>query len=110
MVIFDCNGVLVDSEPLATAVASSEFMRAGFALTPDVIARYFTGRRAADMFNEVEIAAVFEWAQKERVAVVPYGGGTSVVGGLVCPLNDRYRGTGCVDMGRHEWVVEVDTD
>jgi HAD superfamily hydrolase (TIGR01509 family) len=57
VVIFDCNGVLVDSEPLATAVASSEFMRAGFALTPDVIARYFTGRRAADMFNEVEIAA-----------------------------------------------------
>lgn len=57
MVIFDCNGVLVDSEPLATAVASSEFMRAGFALTPDVIARYFTGRRATDMFNEVEIAA-----------------------------------------------------
>ena len=32
-------------------------MRAGFPLTPDVIARYFTGRRPADMFAEVEIAA-----------------------------------------------------
>ena len=32
-------------------------MRAGFALTPDIIARYFTGRRPADMIAEVEIAA-----------------------------------------------------
>ena len=57
MVIFDCNGVLVDSEPLATAIVSQEFMRAGFALTPDIVARYFTGRRHADMFAEVEMAA-----------------------------------------------------
>jgi HAD superfamily hydrolase (TIGR01509 family) len=57
LVIFDCNGVLVDSEPLATATVSEEFMRAGFALTPDVISRYFTGRRPSDMFAEVEAAA-----------------------------------------------------
>jgi HAD superfamily hydrolase (TIGR01509 family) len=57
VVIFDCNGVLVDSEPLVTATVSREFMRAGFALTPDVIARYFTGRRPADMFAEVESAS-----------------------------------------------------
>jgi HAD superfamily hydrolase (TIGR01509 family) len=57
MVIFDCNGVLVDSEPLATAIVSQEFMRVGFPLTPDIVARYFTGRRPADMFAEVEIAA-----------------------------------------------------
>jgi HAD superfamily hydrolase (TIGR01509 family) len=57
VVIFDCNGVLVDSEPLVTAVVSQEFMRAGFPLTPDIVARYFTGRRATDMFAEVEIAA-----------------------------------------------------
>ncbi|HXD45420.1 MAG TPA: HAD-IA family hydrolase [Pseudolabrys sp.] len=57
MVIFDCNGVLVDSEPLAAQVASQAFMRAGFALTPDIVARYFTGRRPADMLSEVEVAA-----------------------------------------------------
>jgi HAD superfamily hydrolase (TIGR01509 family) len=56
MVIFDCNGVLVDSEPLATTIASQEFMRAGFPLTPAMIARYFTGRRPADMFADVESA------------------------------------------------------
>ena len=56
MVIFDCNGVLVDSEPLATAIVSQEFMRAGFPLTPDIVARFFTGLRLTDMFAEVEIA------------------------------------------------------
>ncbi len=57
MVIFDCNGVLVDSEPLATSIVSQEFMRAGFPLTPHLVARFFTGRRPADMFAEVEMAA-----------------------------------------------------
>jgi HAD superfamily hydrolase (TIGR01509 family) len=56
MVIFDCNGVLVDSEPLAAAVAAEEFSRAGVHLTPDIISRYFTGRRPADMFAAVEAA------------------------------------------------------
>jgi beta-phosphoglucomutase-like phosphatase (HAD superfamily) len=56
VVIFDCNGVLVDSEPLAAAIVSREFMRAGISLTPDVIARYFTGRSPADMFAQVEAA------------------------------------------------------
>lgn len=57
MVIFDCNGVLVDSEPLVAEIVSREFMRAGFAVTPDIVARYFTGRRPADMLAEVEAAA-----------------------------------------------------
>jgi HAD superfamily hydrolase (TIGR01509 family) len=57
VVIFDCNGVLVDSEPLATQIVSQEFMRAGFRLTPEIVAHYFTGRRPADMFRDVELAA-----------------------------------------------------
>jgi HAD superfamily hydrolase (TIGR01509 family) len=56
MVIFDCNGVLVDSEPIAAAVAAEEFARAGFPLTPDIVARYFSGRRSADMLAAVEAA------------------------------------------------------
>lgn len=54
MIIFDCNGVLVDSEPVATAVAAEAFQRAGIAMTPDMVARYFTGRRPADMVADVE--------------------------------------------------------
>lgn len=57
MVIFDCNGVLVDSEPIAAAVAAREFNRAGFPLTPEIVSHYFTGRRPADMFAAVEKAA-----------------------------------------------------
>src|SRR5215813_6904157 len=57
VVIFDCNGVLVDSEPLANAILAQELTRAGFPLTPDVIAHYFTGRRPSDIFAEVENAS-----------------------------------------------------
>jgi HAD superfamily hydrolase (TIGR01509 family) len=56
VVIFDCNGVLVDSEPIVAEVAAQELTRAGFPLTPDIVARYFTGRRPSDMFAEVEAA------------------------------------------------------
>jgi HAD superfamily hydrolase (TIGR01509 family) len=57
MIIFDCNGVLVDSEPIATAVAAEAFQRIGINITPDIVARYFAGRRPADMLIEVEKAA-----------------------------------------------------
>lgn len=56
VIIFDCNGVLVDSEPIAMSVAAREFQRVGLRITPEVVARYFTGRRPSDMFAEVEAA------------------------------------------------------
>ena len=56
MIIFDCNGVLVDSERIAAAVAAAEFTRIGIALTPEVVARFFFGRRPADMIAMVETA------------------------------------------------------
>jgi HAD superfamily hydrolase (TIGR01509 family) len=57
VVIFDCNGVLVDSEPIAAAVASEEFTRIGVPLTPENITTYFAGRRPSDMFAMVEAAS-----------------------------------------------------
>ncbi len=56
MLIFDCNGVLVDGEPIAGAVAAKEFTRAGVPMTPQMVARFFTGRRALDMVAAVEAA------------------------------------------------------
>ena len=56
MIIFDCNGVLIDSEPIAAAVLAQELTRAGFAVAPDVVAHYFIGRRPADIFAMVEAA------------------------------------------------------
>ena len=54
MIIFDCNGVLVDSEQIAAAVAAQEFARAGVPMTAELVSRYFLGRRPADMFAAVE--------------------------------------------------------
>jgi HAD superfamily hydrolase (TIGR01509 family) len=57
MIIFDCNGVLVDSEPIATAVASEAFRKIGIDIAPETVARYFAGRRPADMFADIESAS-----------------------------------------------------
>jgi HAD superfamily hydrolase (TIGR01509 family) len=54
--IFDCNGVLVDSEAIVADVAATELTRAGFAVSPEIIARFFTGRRPIDMLLDIETA------------------------------------------------------
>jgi HAD superfamily hydrolase (TIGR01509 family) len=56
VIIFDCNGVLVDSEQIAAAVAADEFARVGIPITAELVTRYFFGRRPADMFATVEAA------------------------------------------------------
>jgi HAD superfamily hydrolase (TIGR01509 family) len=56
VIIFDCNGVLVDSEPIAAAVAAAEFARIGIPITPEQVATYFFGRRPDDMLAVVERA------------------------------------------------------
>jgi HAD superfamily hydrolase (TIGR01509 family) len=56
MVIFDCNGVLVDSEPIASAVLAEAFTRAGFPVSADLVARRYHGRRPADVFTSIEAA------------------------------------------------------
>jgi HAD superfamily hydrolase (TIGR01509 family) len=56
MVIFDCNGVLVDSEPIVSAVLAESLTRAGFPANADGLARRYHGRRPADVFTSVEAA------------------------------------------------------
>lgn len=53
---FDCNGVLVDGEPITAAVAAKELTRAGMPLTPQMVARFFTGRRVGDMVTAIRTA------------------------------------------------------
>ena len=57
MVIFDCNGVLVDSEPIAAAVLAEALDRIGLSLSAEAVARRFHGRRPADIFAAIETAA-----------------------------------------------------
>jgi HAD superfamily hydrolase (TIGR01509 family) len=54
VVIFDCNGVLVDSEPIASTVLSRALASLGIKVPPQALARRFHGRRPADVFNEIE--------------------------------------------------------
>jgi len=54
MVIFDCNGVLVDSEPIANAVLAEALARVGIPLSAENVASRFHGRRPADVFAAVE--------------------------------------------------------
>lgn len=54
LLIFDCDGVLVDSEPLACAADAEELTRIGFAITAEEVARRFAGMPGADMLAELE--------------------------------------------------------
>jgi alkyldihydroxyacetonephosphate synthase len=51
---------------------------------------------------------VLEWCADKRLAVIPYGGGTSVVGGVEPRVGHGYRGTVTVDLRRLDRVLEVD--
>ena len=54
-----------------------------------------------------EVVALLELCTRERVAVVPYGGGTSVVGGLA-PVRSGFAGVVSVDLRRLDRLVAVD--
>jgi HAD superfamily hydrolase (TIGR01509 family) len=54
LVIFDCDGVLVDSELIGCRVEAEELSRAGFAITADEILRRFTGITARETFRTLE--------------------------------------------------------
>ena len=56
LVIFDCNGVLVDSEPIAAAVLADAFKRIGITVTADAVLRRFQGRRPSDIFATIAAA------------------------------------------------------
>jgi HAD superfamily hydrolase (TIGR01509 family) len=53
-VIFDCDGVLVDSEPLACAVQAQQLGRAGLAISGEEVALRYAGMSAGDMRRAIE--------------------------------------------------------
>src|SRR5579863_8988185 len=75
-------------------------MLGDYANAPDVVAY---------PCNEAEVAAVLDWAGGVGAAVIPFGGGSSVVGGVEPRLDRaRYRGTVTLDTSRMGRVIEVD--
>ncbi|HEY8143351.1 MAG TPA: FAD-binding oxidoreductase, partial [Kofleriaceae bacterium] len=80
---------------------------------PD-LARGFAGRfePAPDLVafprDEEAIWAVLDFCAARRLAVIPFGGGTSVVGGVEPTVGERHAGALSLDLGRLNRVVEVD--
>jgi alkyldihydroxyacetonephosphate synthase len=66
---------------------------------PDVVAR---------PRDEREVEAVLGWCAHARAAAIPFGGGTSVVGGVEPRIGDRYEGAVSIDLHALDQVLEVD--
>ena len=59
--------------------------------------------------DEAELEAVLAWCADVGAAAIPFGGGTSVVGGVEPDLPDGYSGAVTVDLKAMDRVLEVDT-
>lgn len=58
--------------------------------------------------SEGEVSAVLEWAASVNAAVIPFGGGSSVCGGVECDVGESYAGVISLDMARMGEVLEID--
>ena len=58
--------------------------------------------------DEQAVIDILDWAGRENVAVVPYGGGSSVCGGVEPAVGSSYRATMSLDLERLNRVLEVD--
>ncbi|MGH7915680.1 MAG: FAD-binding oxidoreductase [Candidatus Binataceae bacterium] len=103
-------------DALAAIFSTSIYDRAGHSYGRgyrDVVRafrRYYPNPFDAVAFprDEAELTRVLEWCDKERIAVAPYGGGSSVVGGVEPPANDDWRGSVSIDLTRLDRVLDVD--
>lgn len=66
---------------------------------PDLVVRPTT---------EAEVAQVLDWCAGARAAVVPFGGGTSVVGGVEPRVDGDWTGTVSLDLTAMNRVLEID--
>ncbi len=66
---------------------------------PDLVLRPRTERDVVD---------IMDWCGAAGIAVIPFGGGTSVVGGVEPRCGDDYAGTVAMDLGRLDQIVEID--
>ncbi len=59
--------------------------------------------------DEADVVALLDWCSDARVAAVPYGGGSSVCGGVEPPPDDGLAGAVSIDLSRLDRVLEIDT-
>src|SRR5215472_9925542 len=58
--------------------------------------------------DEDQVGVVLDWASDANVAVIPYGGGSSVAGGIEPDVGAGYHGEVSLDMRRLGRVLEID--
>jgi len=73
--------------------------RREFAHPPDVVAL---------PRSEADVSALLDWCADAGAAAVPYGGGSSVVGGVECDAAGDYSGVVSIDLRELDRVVEID--
>jgi alkyldihydroxyacetonephosphate synthase len=66
---------------------------------PDVVAHPTT---------EVEVGAVLDWCSTDGLAAIPYGGGSSVTGGVEARVGEGYSGVVSIDLTGLDRVLEID--
>lgn len=90
----------------------SRIRHSGGKSTPDLLRRRAVRQNAPDAViapaNEGEIAAVLRLASERGIAIVPFGGGTSVVGGLDSRV-DSDRAVVSLTLHRLSGLVALDT-
>jgi len=59
--------------------------------------------------SEDQIASLLHFCEREDIQVVPFGGGTSVVGGVESVLEKGFRGVATLSLARLDKVLEVNT-
>ncbi len=74
-------------------------VRGDFSLAPDAV---------AFPRDEADLGALLDWCTEARVAAIPYGGGSSVCGGVEARVSDDYAGALCLDLCRLDRVLEID--
>ncbi|TXG92503.1 FAD-binding oxidoreductase [Rhodococcus rhodnii] len=87
-------------------------LRAGGKSTPDLLRRNSSDpQEAPDAVvvpgSEEEIAAIFAHCAEHAIAIVPFGGGTSVVGGLE-PDRGEFTAVVSLDLRRFDALTELD--
>jgi alkyldihydroxyacetonephosphate synthase len=58
--------------------------------------------------HEADVAALLDWCSSAGLAAIPYGGGSSVVGGVEPPAADAWKGAVSIDLRRLDRVIEID--
>tara|TARA_B100001175_G_scaffold94231_1_gene79697 strand:+ start:525 stop:2150 length:1626 start_codon:yes stop_codon:yes gene_type:complete len=60
--------------------------------------------------TEEEISSILDWASSNDIAVIPYGGGSSVCGGVETDVGEDYKGVISLDMKNLNSIIDIDKD